>query len=157
MKNPGKLEFEAEIMDADGSGAYILFPYHVQELFGARGRIKVKATFDGAAYRGSMVNMGMGSHILIILKAIRQKIGKQPGDMVHVTIELDEEPRVLDLPEELQRALEQNPSAGEFFEKLSYSHRREYVLWITEATREETRQRRIEKTIEMLRQQQKLR
>ena len=72
-------------------GAYVPFPYDIRAEFG-KGRVKVSATFDGEPYDGSVVNMGVknpdGSvcYIIGILKDIRAKIGKQPGDSVHVTI-----------------------------------------------------------------------
>jgi len=163
MKNPGTLEFDAVVISESGDpgdtsgGAYILFPYDMQETFGTRVRVKVKAAFDGVEYRGSLVNMGLANHVLIIVKAIRQQIGKQAGDTVHVTLAVDDEPRVLEIPDDLQAALAQNPAAQAYFGKLAYSHQREYVLWIEEAKREETRRRRIEKTIEMLQESRKLR
>ena len=72
-------------------GALVPFPFDIREEFG-KGRVKVHATFDGEPYDGSVVNMGVknadGSicYIIGILKDIRNKIGKQPGDSVHVTI-----------------------------------------------------------------------
>ena len=90
----GKIyEYDAVIMSSESGrgGAYVPFPYNVREEFG-KGRVKVHATFDGVAYEGSVVNMGVknadGSvcHVIGILKEIRGKIGKQPGDSVHVTI-----------------------------------------------------------------------
>ena len=72
-------------------GAYVEFPYDVREEFG-KGRVFVHATFDGEPYDGSIVNMGVknpdGSicYVIGILKEIRTKIGKQPGDTVHVTV-----------------------------------------------------------------------
>ncbi|MCI8506657.1 MAG: DUF1905 domain-containing protein [Lachnospiraceae bacterium] len=75
----------------DKGGAYVRFPYDIREEFG-KGRVKVEATFDGEPYRGSIVNMGVknadGSvcHIIGIRKEIRNKIGKQPGDTVFVTV-----------------------------------------------------------------------
>jgi len=74
-----------------GGGAYAPFPYDVREEFG-KGRAKVHVTFDGAPYDGSVVNMGVknadGSvrYIIGILKDIRAKIGKQPGDTVRITV-----------------------------------------------------------------------
>ena len=76
----------------DKGGAYIRFPYDIRKEFG-RGRVKVHAAFDGVPYDGSIVNMGVknedGSvcYIIGIRKDIREKIGKQPGDTVCVTIE----------------------------------------------------------------------
>jgi hypothetical protein len=74
-------------------GAYVTFPYDIRKEFG-KGRVKVHATFDGEPYDGSIVNMGVknedGSicYVIGILKGIRSKIGKEPGDSVHVTIRL---------------------------------------------------------------------
>ena len=56
---------------------------------------RVFVTFDGEAYRGSMVRMGTPRHILLILKEIREKLGKGPGDRIRVTVELDDAPRVV--------------------------------------------------------------
>ena len=87
-----KFEFDAEIKKVpDIDGAYVQFPYDIRAEFG-KGRVKVHATFDGISYNGSIVNMGMknpdGSacYMLGILKDIRKQIGKQPGDMVRVTV-----------------------------------------------------------------------
>ena len=86
-------EYDAVIMPSKTGrgGAYVPFPYDIQVEFG-KGRVKVHATFDGEPYDGSIVNMGVknadGSvcYIIGILKHIRAKIGKQPGDTVRVTI-----------------------------------------------------------------------
>lgn len=92
MNMPKTYEYSAVILEAEGTGgAYLPFPYDVREEFG-KGRVKVHATFDGEPYDGSVVNMGVknpdGSicYIIGIRKDIRAKIGKQPGDMVSVTI-----------------------------------------------------------------------
>lgn len=79
-------EFDAEVKKVEGiNGAYVEFPYDVKEEFG-KGRVKVHATFDGEPYDGSVVRMGTPCHIIGLRKDIRAKIGKQPGDTVHVTI-----------------------------------------------------------------------
>lgn len=80
-------EFEAEIKKVPGiNGAYIEIPFDVKETFG-RGKVKVHATFDGETYDGSLVRMKTPCHILGVRKDIREKIGKQPGDIVYVTLE----------------------------------------------------------------------
>ena len=85
-------EYESMIYDADKKGgAYVIFPYDIREEFG-RGRVKVHAEFDGEPYDGSIVNRGVknedGSvcYIIGLRKDIRNKIGKQPGDQVQVTV-----------------------------------------------------------------------
>ncbi|MFQ9923877.1 MAG: DUF1905 domain-containing protein [Beduini sp.] len=84
--NNKRYEFDAIILKVpDIDGAYIEFPYDVKEEFD-KGRVKVEATFDGYPYSGSLVRMKTPGHIIGIRKDIRQAIGKQPGDVIHVTI-----------------------------------------------------------------------
>ena len=84
--NPKVYEFEAEIIKVpDINGAYIEIPFDVKAEFG-KGRVPVLATFDGEPYEGSLVKMKTPCHIIGIRKDIREKIGKQPGDMIKVTI-----------------------------------------------------------------------
>ncbi|NJM24785.1 MAG: DUF1905 domain-containing protein [Bacteroidia bacterium] len=130
--------------------AFVRFPYDAQDVFGTKGQVKVKATFEGAAYRGVLANMGMGCHIIIVRKDIRETIGKKVGDMVNVVIEADTEPRTLEIPADLARVLKKQPLAVEFFESLSYTNRKEYITWITSAKKEETRQSRLEQTAQKL-------
>lgn len=81
-----KYEFDAEIRKVpDQDGAYVEIPFDVKQEFG-KGRVLVHALFDGEAYDGQLVRMGTPCHILGIRKDIRAKIGKQPGDIVHVTL-----------------------------------------------------------------------
>jgi len=109
-----------------------------------------RATIDGEPYRGALVRMGGPQHMLIVIKEIRERIGKQAGDEVEVTLEEDLEPRVVETPTDLRDALAANPQAQSFFETLSYTHRKEYVRWIEEAKREPTRVSRVARTVELL-------
>lgn len=84
---PKVYEFEAVVKKVeDIDGAYIEIPFDVKAEFG-KGRVPVTATFDGEPYEGSLVKMGTPCHIIGIRKDIRAKIGKQPGDVVRVTLE----------------------------------------------------------------------
>ena len=145
-----KYRFEARIEHGDGGGAFVFFPYDAQQEFDTRGRVPVQATFDGVAYRGSLIRYGEPQHMLLIRKDIRAQLGKGPGDSVSVVLWKDEEERKLELPPDVARLLRREGVLGSF-EKLSYSHQREYLLWITGAKREETRTRRMEKATTMLR------
>lgn len=85
-------EFDALLYGAgETGGAYVIFPYDIRKEFG-RGRVKVHVTFDEEPYDGSVVNMGVrnsdGSicYIIGVRKDIRSRIGKQPGDSIHVTV-----------------------------------------------------------------------
>jgi len=143
-------KFKARIEGASLGGACVYFPYNVEEEFGTRGRVPVKATFDGVPYLGSIVKYGAPQHMMGISKSIREQIGKGPGDTVEVTIEKDETERTVDVPGEFHKVLKKEKLLA-VFEKLSYSHKREYCRWITEAKREQTRANRLVKAVEMLR------
>jgi uncharacterized protein YdeI (YjbR/CyaY-like superfamily) len=73
------------------------------------------------------------------------------GDTVELQLELDTKPREVDVPEALATALAKDANARAAYEKLSYTHRKEYARWIAEAKRDETRERRVAKAIEQLR------
>jgi hypothetical protein len=141
--------FKATIEDAGDGGAFVRVPFNVEGVYGQK-TVKIKALIDGEPYRGTLVRMGMPEHVLIILKAIREKIGKTFGDGVEVTLEEDTEPRVVQVPPDFQSALEREPAARAAFERLSYTHQKEYVRSIEEAKHAETRQKRIEKCLELL-------
>jgi hypothetical protein len=144
-----KQEFDAIIRQHEGiNGAYVEPPFDVHEVFGAR-RVKVLATFDGVPYRGSIVRMG-GCYWLGLTQEIRKRIGKGFGDVVHVTVERDEEERTVEVPPDLRQALDAHAEARTSFDGLSYSHRKEYVDWINGAKRAETRAARVERAIGML-------
>jgi len=147
-----KYSFTATIQSASvgGGGAYILFPYDVEKEFGTRGRIPVHATFDGIAYAGSLMKYGQPQHMIGILKALREQIGKQPGDKVKVELWKDEAVRTVEIPAEFAAVLKKEKLLP-VFEKLSYTHRKEYVRWITEAKKAETRETRMTKAVGMLR------
>lgn len=144
-----KISFNAVIESAGGGGAYVSVPYDVEKIYGQK-RVKIKATIDGEPYRGTLVRMGMPHHVLIVLKEIREKIGKSFGDEVTVVLEEDMEVRRVELPGDLKVALEAEPNALAFFNKLSFTHQKEYVQWIEQAKRETTRRARIQRTVEML-------
>lgn len=144
-----KYKFKAEMQADEGGGAYVFFPYDVQREFGARGRVAVNATFDGVQYAGSLMKYEHPQHILGILKAIRKQIGKGPGDTVEVVVWKDEAERTVAIPAPFEELMMKEGLLS-FFEQLSYTHRKEYCRWITEAKKEETRLKRLEKAVKML-------
>jgi len=143
-------KFKATIEGTGGSGgAYVLFPFDAQTEFGTRAQIRVVASFDGVSYAGSLVKYGHPQHMLPILKNIRERIGKGPGDTVDVVIKRDESVRTVEVPPEFAKLMKKE-GVSATFEKLSYTHRKEYCRWITEAKKEETRQARLTKAVAML-------
>lgn len=148
---PKRQTFTAVIQNPGGGGAFVEVPFDVEKEFGSK-RPSIKATIDGVPYRGILTRMGGDHHLLIILKGIREQIGKTYGDEITITVEQDTEPRLVEIPRDLMEELKKDKEARAFFDKLSYTHRKEYVNWVNEAKRQETRRNRILKTIEMLKQ-----
>jgi bifunctional DNA-binding transcriptional regulator/antitoxin component of YhaV-PrlF toxin-antitoxin module len=145
-----KYKFTAKIIAGDGGGAGVLFPYDTQEEFGTKGRVPILATFDGVPYAGSLIKYGFPQHTLHLPKSIREHLGKSPGDTIDVVVWKDESERTLEVPEPFLTLMKKEGLLP-FFESLSYTHRKEYCRWIAEAKKEETRSRRLEKAVEMLR------
>lgn len=139
----------------DKDATFIEIPFDVEKEFGAK-RVKVKAKFDNANYRGSIVSMGQGAFIIGITKAIRNEIGKTVGDSISVEIERDEELRQVELPVDFKEQLDKNEEAVKFYNELSYSAKRKYYQWVTSAKKEETRQKRITEAISKLQEHMKL-
>lgn len=140
-----KYRFTAPIQ-SHGRGAWVVVPFDAEAAFGSK-RVPVSATIDGIAYRGSIVRMSGDSHVLGVLKEIRDQLGKGVGDEVDVVLEHDTAPREVEVPDDLAAALRATPAALHAFETLAYSHRREYVRWIESAKREETRANRVAETV----------
>ena len=88
---------------------------------------------------------------------MQRETGLSAGDRTKVTLAIDDLPRTVIIPTDLKQALSKNKVADKFFSTLAYSHQKEYVDWITEAKREETRERRLRKTLCLLDEQIKLR
>ena len=129
----------------DGGGAYVVFPYDVKKEFG-KGRVPIKATIDGEPYRGTMVKYGTPFHFILVLKAIREKIKKDVGDTVNIWLVEDKEERVVDVPETFKKLLKKHKLERQF-DKMSFTHQKEWILWINGAKKEETRLNRMEKAI----------
>ncbi|SCH74178.1 MULTISPECIES: YdeI/OmpD-associated family protein [unclassified Romboutsia] len=143
-------KFKAIIQNRqDKDATYIEIPFDVEKEFGSK-RVKVKATFDGIKYRGSIVKMGTPCYIIGITKDIRKQISKDAGDNVFVEIEKDEEIRVVELPDDFKYALIENEFAMKFYDSLSYSSKRKYVQWIDSAKKVETREKRIVEAVSKL-------
>jgi hypothetical protein len=144
----GRKSFRAKIREGRGGGTFVEIPFDVKEAWGA-GRVKVKATFDGEPYVGSVASMG-GAHVLGVLKGIRAKLGKSVGDTVKVTVEPDTAPRTVAVPKDLAAALRRSVGAKRAFDALAYTYRKELVRALEGAKKPETRERRLAAAVKKL-------
>lgn len=142
--------FKAELKDAGvGGHGFVFFPFDTKAEFGTRGIVRVHATIEGFLYRGSLAKYGDPLHMLPVIKTVREKIGKNAGDVIDVVVWKDEEEKVVEIPDEFAKLMKKS-GVRATFDELSYTHRKEYVRWIAGAKKEETRQARLIKAIEML-------
>ncbi|WP_427887468.1 YdeI/OmpD-associated family protein [Kribbella sp. GL6] len=144
------MKFTAELLSTGKNTAGFEVPDAVVEELGGGGRPKVSATVNGLTFRTSIARMG-GRYLLGVSAERRTEAGVAPGDVVDVEVELDTAPRELDVPEPLAAALAADPDARAFWDTLSYSNRQWHVLQVTSAKTDATRDRRIEKSVGMLR------
>jgi Bacteriocin-protection, YdeI or OmpD-Associated/Domain of unknown function (DUF1905) len=124
-------------------------PLDVREAFG-RARPPVRVTLNEHTWRSTVAVYG-GRFFLPLNRAVRDATGAKPGDTVEVELRLDTEPREVEVPPELAERLGDAADARAFYDGLSYTHRKEYADWVSEAKREETRLRRAKRAVEMLR------
>ena len=124
---------------------------------GGKARVPVVLTVKEKSYRTSAWPNGNGAHFIQINKTMQRETGLSAGDRTKVTLAIDDLPRTVIISIDLKQALSINKTADKFFSALAYSHQKEYVDWITEAKREETRERRLRKTLCLLGEQIKLR
>jgi len=137
------------VLQAEGPGVFIEVPLDVPTLFG-RARPAIRGTIAGHPFRSTIAVYG-GRYYLPVKRVLREAAGVAAGDTVLVELELDETPRTVEPPSDLRAALAADPEAGAAFERLSHTHRREYAEWVAEAKRAETRRRRVERALAMLR------
>jgi hypothetical protein len=143
------LRFTGTLEAARGSGGHwIVVPCDAKAAFG-QARAPVRGSVNGTPLRTRLAVYG-GATYLGLNRKIRDAAGLQLGDEVDDVLELDDAPREVDVPPELESALA-DPEVRCTYDALSFTHRREYATWVAGAKRAETRERRAAKAVEMLR------
>ncbi|WP_339810643.1 YdeI/OmpD-associated family protein [uncultured Imperialibacter sp.] len=143
-----KQTFQTTILQT-GNNTGIPVPAEIVEALGAGKKPLVVVTVNDYTYRSAIATMG-GKFMISFSSAHRAASGLAGGDKVKVTLEVDTAPRTVEVPEDLQKALDAQPALNSKFEGLSNSKKKLLVLPIEDAKTEETRARRVEKAIQML-------
>src|SRR3954447_6828021 len=129
------------VIGTEDDGTFIPVALDVPAVFG-RVRPPVRVTVGGHTWRSTVMRYG-SDYVLPLSRRNREAAGVRAGDAVTVVLESDDEPRTVAVPEDLAAALDAAPGARAAFDGRSFSHRREWVEWVTEAKRPETRARRV--------------
>jgi len=134
----------ADVGDVPG----VVVPAEIAAALGGRARIPVAGTINGVPFRGSTMPMGDGRHCVGFRKDTRALAGGvENGDTVTIEIARDDGPRTVDVPDDLAAALDADPAVRSAFDAMSYTHRKEWVVAVSDAKRPETRERRIAQAV----------
>ncbi len=143
-------KFRAILLSAGKTATGFVVPSEVVESLGSGKKPAVLVTIKGHTYRNTVATMG-GKFMIGVSAENREKSGVSAGEEIDIKLELDTEPREVVVPADFRKALTKDEKARRFFEGLSYSNKRRHVLSIEGAKTAETRERRIDKAIAMLR------
>jgi hypothetical protein len=152
-KPPARLRFRTTLLLAGKTATGFEVPADVGERLGSGKRPPVRVTIHGFTYRSTVAVYG-GVFMIGVSAENRAGADVAAGDEVEVEVELDTDPREVTVPRDLSDALDRHPDARKRFDELSYSGRQGLVLPIETARTPETRQRRIDKAISVLRERQ---
>ena len=144
------MRFKTTLDSAGKNAAGFRVPPEVVEALGKGKRPPVVVTINGYSYRNTVAVYG-DEFLIGVAQEHRAPAGVTPGDEIEVELVLDTAPREVELPADFAAALEAAPEAKRSFEALSYSNKRRYTLSIEDAKSDETRKRRIEKSVSQLR------
>ena len=142
-----KQKFKATL-ESRGGGTLVELPIDVPKVYGGK-RVPIVATVNGHEFRSTIAVYG-GKYYVGLNKQVREAAGVEAGDTFTMELDRDDAPRTVEVPDDLAKAFKGNKAARDVFDKLSYTHQKEYVRWITEAKKAETRERRAGRAIEML-------
>ncbi|NEK84167.1 DUF1905 domain-containing protein [Blastococcus saxobsidens] len=139
------MEFRTTVTLGGKTATGLQVPDEVVDALGGGRRPPVVVTVGSHTYRTTVAPMGGASWIPLAAEH-REAAGVRAGDEVTVTVERDDAPREVEVPDDLAAALGDDVRAT--FDALAYSHRKEWVRWVTEAKKPETRSARVAKTVE---------
>jgi hypothetical protein len=142
------VRFESTVELGGKTATGIPIPDEIIEALGSSKRPPVAITVNGHTYRTTAVRMG-GRFLVPLSAENREAAGVAAGEDITVDLEADTAPREVTLPDDLAAAMDDEARAA--YDGLSYTHRKEWVRWVEEAKKPETRTTRIEKTVTGLR------
>jgi hypothetical protein len=146
----GELTWKTTLEPRGPAAAVILDDDQVAAIGEGKKAFPVQATINGYTWAGRVLRMG-GEFLLGLRRDVREAAGVEAGDEVSVTVALDEAPREVEVPPALADAFAADADAKARFDGLAFTHRKEFARWIAEAKKDDTRARRVEQALEMLR------
>src|SRR5215813_12151169 len=145
MRKEFKAKLTGDESRKDASAAFTL-PFDTREVWG-KAKVPVKVTINGYTWRSTVGNRG-GIQYIVVNAEARRSTGVKAGDFVNIVLEPDSEKREIDIPLPLRKTLGTKPTQK--LNGLSFTHKKEFIVWYSEAKKEDTRARRVEKMKQML-------
>jgi uncharacterized protein YdeI (YjbR/CyaY-like superfamily) len=146
----GELTWKTTLEPRGPAAAVILDDDQVAQVGEGKKAFPVRATINGFTWAGRVSRMG-GEFLLGLRREVREAAGVEAGDEVTVSVALDDAPREVEVPPALADALAADTAAKARFDGLAFTHRKEFARWIEEAKKAQTRSRRVEQAMQMLR------
>jgi hypothetical protein len=143
-------EFETEVRADDRGHVFIELPFDPSAEWGTRRRHYVRGEIEGTTFEGSLGARG-GTTFMPLNKELRTRAGVEAGSRVKVHMEPVDEAPLAEMPPELESALAGDPEARRFLDSLAPFHRNQYVEWVAGAKKQETREKRAEEAVGLLR------
>jgi hypothetical protein len=143
------IKFKTELTDFGPAAAVVLTDKQVEEVGEGKKVFPVTLTLNGTVLQCRLSRM-KGKNCIGLSREKREAAGVTAGDKVDVVVELDTSERVVEIPAALAAAFKKDKAAGKIFDALAFTHRKEFARWVEEAKRDETRDRRVAKSLEML-------
>src|SRR6516225_1528069 len=129
----------------DASASFTL-PFDTRDVWG-RAKVPIKVTINGYTWRSTVGNRG-GIQYIVVNAEARRGAGVKAGDFVNIVLEPDSEKREIEIPIQLERAL--GTKLTQKLNGLSFTHKKEFIVWYSEAKKDDTRARRVQKMKQML-------
>jgi hypothetical protein len=145
MRKEFKVKLKGDESRSDATASFTL-PFDTRDVWG-RAKVPVEVTINGHTWRSTVGNRG-GIQYIVVNAEARRNAGVKAGDFVTITLEPDTEKREVEVPVALQKAL--GTKLTQKLNSLSFTHKKEFVVWYSEAKKEDTRARRVEKMKQML-------
>ena len=145
MRKQFKAKLNGDESRKDASASFTL-PFDTRGVWG-KAKVPVRVTINGYTWRSTVGNRGSQQYIVVNAEA-RRSAGVKAGDVVSIAIEPDAEKREIEIPAPLQKAL--GAKLTQKLDRLSFTHKKEFIVWYTEAKKDDTRAHRVEKMKQML-------
>ena len=146
-----KFTYKTVLIYGPNKGVYAEFPFDSIKEFGTRKHIRINAEFDRKLYSMNLLPNGKGGHWLHVRKEIRTTIGKEEGDTIIISVEKDNSPKTVVVPEYLQWLLDNDKIVAGYFIKLPFSAKKFWIEYIQEPKNDDVKVNRINRLFEFLR------